>query len=82
MSPNSHSPSGDQIAIDREHEGNEEAVPHVALHRLHRHSGMPAVAVAVRMVGSFHRGAVVAGRVRSLVGQRIAHVPGDGAGRR
>ena len=49
---------------DGEHERDQEAVAHVALHRVHRHAGMAAVAVPVRVVGALHRGVVV----RAVVG--------------
>ena len=44
---------------DREHERDQEAVAHVAHHRVHRHAGVAAMAVAMRVLGAVHRRVVV-----------------------
>ena len=78
MPPKSLSPSSDQIAIGiGEHERDQEAVAHVAHHRVHRHAGMAAV--PVRLVGALDRGVVVRGGERLVVRERVADVPGHRA---
>ena len=77
MPPKIRSPSSDQIAIDRERHRHQEAVAHVAHHRLHRHAGVAAV--TVRLVGAHGGCVVVRGSERFLGRERIAELAWDRA---
>jgi hypothetical protein len=58
---------------DREGDGDEETVAHVGDHRGHRHAGVAAVAVPVRVLGALDRFGLVPGeRVADVAGHRAA----------
>ena len=70
-----HRPGDDR---DREHERDQEAVAHVALHRVHRHAGVAAVPVPIGRVGALHRRVVVDRALGAAgLGHRVADVARD-----
>jgi hypothetical protein len=69
-------PEGDR---NREHDRDEEAVAHVAHHRLHGHARMAAVAVPMCLIRALGGGVVVRGGEGLRVSERVADVPGNRA---
>jgi hypothetical protein len=67
-----HRPEDDR---DREDQRDEEAITHIAHHRVHRHSGMTTLAMSVRLLGALHRRVVVRHVLRhGGVRHRVANV--------
>ena len=76
--PSSFVPTIDQSDDrDGEHERDQEAVAHVARHRVHRHAGVAAVPVAVRVVGALRPPRGRAGRASPArpAGRRRGRAP-------